>query len=216
MNTRQDVRNNAAIIFDFDGTIALGHGPVRAYANAIPEEKLDSPAAFTKQVEAALVEIDALTSPYRDGYHAVAELAVAQGIDATVLSQAYMFSRQQLGTDKAPVHMPDRLPELLKVISASAWVVLATNAPEAGIEKLLATWNVSELFDQLSFNTGKPAGLTPLIESLGSTRILAIGDIAENDLDPAAELGAQTLLITPHHTLDDAAQDIIDWAQQGE
>ena len=197
MNTRQDVRNNAAIIFDFDGTIALGHGPVRAYANAIPEEKLDSPAAFNKQVEAALVEIDALTSPYRDGYHAVAELAVAQGIDATVLSQAYMFSRQQLGTDKAPVHMPDRLPELLKVISASAWVVLATNAPEAGIEKLLATWNVSELFDQLSFNTGKPAGLTPLIESLGSTRILAIGDIAENDLDPAAELGAQTSINNP-------------------
>ncbi|MGO2166014.1 hypothetical protein [Corynebacterium casei] len=35
MNSRQVLRTQAAIIFDFDGTVALGHGPVLAYAKAI-------------------------------------------------------------------------------------------------------------------------------------------------------------------------------------
>ena len=216
MKTRQDIRNDAAVIFDFDGTVALGHGPVRAYAQAIPEEMLETPSAFSEQVEAALSALDALASRYRDGYHAVAELAVSQGVSARTLSHAYLTSRTQLGTVQAPVYMPEGLPELLRAISPNAWVTLATNAPEAGIEILLESWNIRQYFDQLSFNTGKPAGLSPLIESIGSRRVLAIGDIAENDLDPAAELGAHTLLVSPHHTLDDAAADIITWVQQGE
>ena len=215
MILRQDLRQQAAVIFDFDGTVALGHGPVRAYADAIPAERLANSAAFAEQVEVALAELDDLTSDYRDGYHAVAELATAQGVSPEALSQAYIASRRLLGTDKAPVHMPRKLPELLHAISEHAWVVLATNAPDDGIEDLLSTWNIRQYFDQLSFNSRKPAGMTQVIEGLGARRILAIGDIAENDLDPAAELGAQTLLVTPHHTLDDAAADIIAWAHQG-
>lgn len=215
MILRQDLRQQAAVIFDFDGTVALGHGPVRAYADAIPAERLANSAAFAEQVEVALAELDDLTSDYRDGYHAVAELATAQGVSPEALSQAYIASRRLLGTDKAPVHMPRKLPELLHAISEHAWVVLATNAPDDGIEALLSTWNIRQYFDQLSFNSRKPAGMTQVIEGLGARRILAIGDIAENDLDPAAELGAQTLLVTPHHTLDDAAADIIAWAHQG-
>ncbi|PQM75125.1 HAD family hydrolase [Corynebacterium sp. J010B-136] len=216
MNSRLGMRRNAAIIFDFDGTVTLGNGPVRAYAQAIQTELLADPAAFAKQVEAALADIDDLQSPYRDGYHAVADLAIAQGIDTAELSRAYLKSRQLLGTEKAPVEMPSQLPALLKAIAPHAWVVLATNAPAEGIEKLLDRWKVGEFFDQISFNTNKPAGLSSLIEELDSQRILAIGDIAENDLAPAAELGAHTLLVTPQHTLDDAFEDIITWARQGE
>ena len=65
MILRQDLRQQAAIIFDFDGTVALGHGPVRAYAAAIPAEKLANSAAFTEEVEVALAELDNLTSDYR-------------------------------------------------------------------------------------------------------------------------------------------------------
>lgn len=216
MHSRQVLRTQAAIIFDFDGTVALGHGPVRAYAKAIPEELLSDPAVFGEQVEVALADIDDMKSPYRDGYHAIAELAIAQGIDTQELSQAYSTSRELLGSEQAPVQMPDKLPELLAAIAPHVWVVLATNAPKDGIEKLLTDWNLDCFVDQLSFNTRKPAGLSALIEELGAQRILAIGDIAENDLAPAAELGAQTLLVTPHHTLDDAFGDIIAWAQQGE
>lgn len=216
MNSRLGMRKQAAIIFDFDGTVTIGHGPVRAYAQAIPKHPLADAAAFAEQVEAALTDIDGLKSPYRDGYHAVADLAIAQGIETEELSRAYLASRQLLGTDHAPVEMPRKLPALLAAIAPHAWVVLATNAPEVGIEKLLERWRIREYFDQMSFNTKKPAGLSSLIEELNSQRILAIGDIAENDLVPAAELGAHTLLVTPHHTLDDAFEDIIAWAQQGE
>src|SRR5699024_12215024 len=90
MILRQDLRQQAAVIFDFDGTVALGHGPVRAYADAIPAERLANSAAFAEQVEMALAELDDLTSDYRDGYHAVAELATAQGITPEALSQAYI------------------------------------------------------------------------------------------------------------------------------
>lgn len=110
MNSRQVLRTQAAIIFDFDGTVALGHGPVLAYAKAIPEELLSNPAAFAEQVDAALADIDDMKSPYRDGYHAIAELAIAQGIDTQELSQAYSTSRGLLGTEQAPVQMPEKLP----------------------------------------------------------------------------------------------------------
>src|SRR5699024_11421417 len=58
MILRQDLRQQAAVIFDFDGTVALGHGPVRAYADAIPAERLANSAAFAEQVEVALAELD--------------------------------------------------------------------------------------------------------------------------------------------------------------
>lgn len=207
---------HSAIIFDFDGTVALGHGPVEAYARAIPEEALDAPESFAKEVAAALTDIDNLTSPYRDGYHAVAEIGIAQGIEKDTLSRAYIRSRELLGTDEAEVTMPQNLPGLLEELAPHSWLVLATNAPATGVEAVLMDWGILQFFDQLSFNTGKPAGMAELIEGIGSHRILAIGDIDENDLAPAAELGADTLLVTPHHTLDDAAEDIIAWAQQGE
>src|SRR5699024_12125317 len=142
MILRQDLRQQAAIIFDFDGTVALGHGPVRAYAAAIPAEKLANSAAFTEEVEVALAELDNLTSDYRDGYHAVAELATAQGVSPEALSQAYIACRRLLGTDKAPVHMPRKLPELLHAFSAHAWLVLATSAPDYGIADLISTWSI--------------------------------------------------------------------------
>src|SRR5699024_7680510 len=128
-----------------------GHGPVRAYADAIPAERLANSAAFAEQVEVALAELDDLTSDYRDGYHAVAELATAQGVSPEALSQAYIASRRLLGTDKAPVHMPRKLPELLHAISEHAWVVLATNALDDGIDDLISTWNIRQYYDQMSF-----------------------------------------------------------------
>src|SRR5699024_11729540 len=100
MILRQDLRQQAAVIFDFDGTVALGHGPVRAYADAIPAEGLANSAAFAEQVEVALAELDDLTSDYRDGYHAVAELATAQGISPEALSQAYLVCRLLLEKKK--------------------------------------------------------------------------------------------------------------------
>src|SRR5699024_10955568 len=212
MNSRLGTRKQAAIIFDSDGTVTIGHGPVRAYAQAIPKHPLANAAAFAEQVEAALTDIDGLKSPYRDGYHAVADLAIAQRIQTEELSRAYLASRQLLGTDHAPVEMPRTLPPLLAAIAPHAWEVLATNAPEVGIEKLLERWRLREYFDAMSINPKKPAALSPLIDALNSQTILPIGDIAENDLVPPRELAVLPLILTPLPTVDDTFDHISAWA----
>ena len=181
------------IVFDFDGTLAVGHGPVMAFATCVAPASDD---AYVARVEAALADYDAGRSPYRDGYHIVSALAEEVGVDAAVLQDAYTRSRDLLGTADAPVDTIEQLDEFLAQLGAHATVVLATNAPAAGIERVLDSWGVRARFDEIHVSVGKPAGLTPIIErALQQGPVLAIGDIVEFDLAPALALGADTALV---------------------
>ncbi len=182
-----------SIVFDFDGTLALGHGPVRAYAQAI------APAAgpdFNARVNAALRAYDTGESPYRDGYHAVGTLAARDGVSGEALQAAYQRSRTLLGTADAPVTTIAGLADFLTVLASSCTLVLATNAPGDGIAEVLTTWGVRDLFAECHFAVGKPAGLHRIITTLREQGpVLAVGDIAEFDLAPAWALGADTALV---------------------
>lgn len=182
-----------SIVFDFDGTLAIGHGPVRAYARLI------APAAgpgFLDRVEAELARFDAGAAEFRDGYDVVGSLARTAGVDAAALQRAYGESRAQLGTELAPVGTMPGLDSFLTDLGRSARLVLATNAPEQGIDRVLGAWGVRERFAELHFAIGKPVGLTRLIETLRTDGpVLSIGDIAEFDLAPARALGADTALV---------------------
>lgn len=184
-----------SIIFDFDGTLAVGHGPVMAYARAVAPHAGD---AFAERVEDVLRALDAGQTDYRDGYHVVADLAAGDGVSSGTMNQAYQASRQVLGTHEAPVDAPAGLAALLGELSRRAALHVATNAPAAGVEQVLETWGVRQHFDHVHVSVGKPDGLFPIIErALAEGPVLAIGDIVAFDLQPALDLGADTALVGP-------------------
>lgn len=191
-----------SIIFDFDGTLAVGHGPVMAYARAVAPY---ANQAFAERVEAELRAFDGGASRYRDGYHVVAELASQDGVSAGTMNQAYLASRAVLGTPEAPVDAPAGLGALLDDLHRHAEIHLATNAPATGVEQVLETWGVRKYFDHVHVGVGKPDGLYPIVErALASGPVLAIGDIVAFDLQPALDLGAETALVGPAATSSDA------------
>lgn len=182
------------LVFDFDGTVAVGTGPVIAYAEEI------APHAGEGFLDRVLETLEAFERGeergYRDGYDVVARIAAEAGVDAAAAQAAYASSRALLGTDRAQVDVAPGLPELLVQLPDSTRVVLATNAPELGVERVLEVWGVRERFDELRYDLGKPDGLVPVIEEfIAHGPVLSIGDMVENDLAPAAALGADTALV---------------------
>ncbi|WP_051172025.1 HAD family hydrolase [Microbacterium indicum] len=184
----------STIIFDFDGTVAVGNGPVLAYARQIARTAGER---YLAEVTEALEAFDAGSAPsYRDGYDVVGALAERAGVDAETRQEAYLASRAELGTAEAPVDPAPGLAELLARIPAETRVILATNSPDIGVTQVLDSWGLRDRFDEVLHDMGKPAGLGPLVErALADGPVLSVGDIVENDLAPAAALGADTALV---------------------
>ncbi|WP_229731218.1 HAD family hydrolase [Microbacterium faecale] len=214
----------STIVFDFDGTVAVGAGPVVAYAREVARH---ADEAFLARVEATIRAFDAgETDRFRDGYDIVGTLAEESGIDPEARQRAYLASRGLLGTPDAAAELAPGLAEILADLPRETRVVLATNAPAAGVEPALTAWGVRDRFDELIYDTGKPAGLAPIIErALADGPVLAIGDIVENDLSPATAVGADTALVGATaatstaevtmraETLADLADQIVAWAR---
>ncbi|WP_197517425.1 HAD family hydrolase [Microbacterium karelineae] len=212
---------SSTIIFDFDGTVCVGSGPVLAYAREVAAHAgagfLDATGRELRSFEAGE------PSRYRDGYDIVGSLADAAGVDPEARQAAYLASRGSLpssGAEPAPglAGLLGRLPE-------DARIVLATNAPRDGLDETLAAWGLSAAFDEIRDSVGKPDGLAPIVrEALARGPVLSIGDMVENDLAPAAALGAATALVgataatSPADvtmrgtTLADLAHAIVAWA----
>ena len=72
------------VVFDFDGTIALGHGPVLAYARHVAA--LAGDPELVDAVCAALPRVDAGDATYRDGYDAVRQAAIARAVPEETLA----------------------------------------------------------------------------------------------------------------------------------
>ena len=211
-----------SIVFDFDGTLAIGHGPVLAYAKAVAPA---ARAGFLDRVESELRFYDGGQSDYRDGYHVVAEVAAADGVPSGAMNQAYRESRAVLGTDLAPVDAPEGLLAILDALRGLAELHIATNAPAIGVEQVLESWGVGPYIDHLHTEVGKPRGLYPILEGLlAAGPVLSVGDIYEFDLKPAHDLGADTALVgaaattSPVNvtmrgaTLSDLRLDLVRWA----
>ncbi|WP_221586078.1 HAD family hydrolase [Microbacterium sp. G2-8] len=182
----------STIVFDFDGTVAVGNGPVLAYAREVaPHVGGD----YLVRVDAELAAFDdGVDTTFRDGYDVVGSLATDAGLDPETRQRAYLASRGSLassGAEPAP-----GLVDLLRALPDRTRVVLATNAPRDGIDETLAAWGLGDAFDEIRDSVGKPAGLTALVrDALRRGPVLAVGDIVENDIAPAAALGADTALV---------------------
>lgn len=194
------VRNMTdTIIFDFDGTIAVGDGPIRAFARALADQLHDSTKeGFLAAVFADLDTADAegFSIEDRDGYGLVNRHARVAGADADALDAAYHQSRSVLASDEAPISAPDGLREFLDSLPAGVRAVLVTNAPDTNIEFALEQLDLAGCFHEIHHSARKPDGLEAIAAPwLSEGRVLSIGDIWINDLMPIEKLGGTTALI---------------------
>lgn len=191
------------LVFDFDGTVSLGDGPVLAYADAVAEAL--AAVAPTSGPEPVPEVRDRLRAAARgeagdpsalDGYDRVARLARTEGGGEHLLSRAYRRSRERLGTAAYPSTVPDGLADFLAEIDGAATRVLATNSPPIRIAEMLDAFGLATGFDRVIPDFGKPAGLATLLGRLPTgLRVLTVGDVWRNDLAPAAARGHATALV---------------------
>ncbi len=178
------------LIFDFDGTVALGDGPLLAYARAVAAHTA-SAEAFVSSVAARLA---APAGDVIDGYDIVRRLSLDAGVGEAALAAAYADSRTRLGGADAPVSTAPGLAAFLAATDAER--LLVTNAPATRLDHALAAMGLNGLFDRVVTDAGKPAGLDALLDDLGDgVAVLAIGDVWRNDLAPAHARGHATALV---------------------
>ncbi|WP_420115070.1 HAD family hydrolase [Pseudactinotalea sp.] len=209
------------VVFDFDGTLALGRGPLDAYARALAEHGGETVVA---DCLAAVGAFDAGETNFDDAYDAVASTARSHGVTEQQLSLAYLASRELVATDAAPIHAPAGLPEFMTELAEHAICVLATNAPATGIEHALTVLGVRHQLTEVDCSVGKPAGLKPIVaRHLATGHVLCVGDRWDNDLEPGHVAGAAIALVgvtdPGEHTptmrgasLVDLYDDILRWA----
>jgi len=207
------------LIFDFDGTVALGDGPVLAYAASVAAAGR-LPESFVTEVRRGLG--DPTAEGAVDGYDLVRILALRAGADETHLAFGYRASRGMLATAAAPIGTPAGLARLLDDVDAER--VLLTNAPDVRLAEALEALGLAGRFDRIVTDAAKPAGLEALLDELDPARpVLSIGDIWRNDLAPAHARGHATALVGTSVTpdaqptyraarLDDLLDDIARWA----
>ena len=224
-------RRDRVLVFDFDGTVSLGLGPVRSYARFISEGlPIADATAFLAAVDSGLALQSHLTDDEPtdhtvagavpiDGYDLVRLVSLGFPVTAADRDAAYLRSRHELATDAAPVAAPTGLADFLAEAGESAHLVLATNAPDIRITETLDALGLSQLFDVVYTSVGKPAGLEAILDTwfdrvgaltANATRrraspahtVLSIGDVWVNDLAPAHLRGASTALVGSSQTND--------------
>ncbi|GAB3063653.1 HAD family hydrolase [Sediminivirga luteola] len=177
------------LVFDFDGTVALGEGPVTAYAEEIA-------ARAGNRLLPALTEGLGAPDDALDAYDLIARRSREAGVGDAVLSAAYRASRDRLAAGACRVFPPRGLAEFLAGVGTKARRVLATNAPLTGIPQALEQLGLQKAFDEIRTDLGKPEGLAALLDDLPAhSRVLSIGDVWHNDLAPARERGHATALV---------------------
>jgi FMN phosphatase YigB (HAD superfamily) len=180
------------VVLDFDGTVAVGDEPVLAYFRGVAGPEADDVLARWVLTGG---------TGYRDGYALVADWAAVHEVVEEVRAAAYATSRRELHDGTAAVAAPEGLAELLRRRPADVRCVLVTNAPVDGIEPVLARLGLEGLLDEVLGDAGKPGGMPAVLArlldeaSLPPDRLLSVGDIWCNDLEPAARTGAATAFV---------------------
>jgi FMN phosphatase YigB (HAD superfamily) len=179
------------VVLDFDGTLAVGDEPVLAYFRGVAGGAADE--AFARWVETG--------DGHRDGYSLVAAWAGAHGVAEDVRAAAYASSRAALHAGEVAVLAPDGLAALLDRRPDDVRCVLVTNAPVDGIEPVLERLGLAGRLDALIGDARKPTGMRAVLDrllaetGLPPAALLSVGDVWENDLAPAAALGAATAFV---------------------
>lgn len=207
------------LVLDFDGTVCLGDGAVLTYARlldaALAATAVQHPPRLVEAVLARFVgspladepegvdEAVALADGSPDGYVVAERVSRALGVDDAARSAAYAGARTALADGRLEVSAPDGLADLLDSLPDGVRVVLVTNSPEHGVVQPLERLGLADRVDELVTDAGKPAGLPAVLDRLRADaglgdrpdRLLSLGDIWPNDLEPAAAQGSPTALV---------------------
>ncbi|UQN30943.1 HAD family hydrolase [Brachybacterium kimchii] len=186
------------VVFDFDGTVCLGDGPVLAYAEAAcARMQADDARSVRSRFEDWMAGRS--SDHHADAYVALA--ALARPILGAELSEAYLDSRRRLVHDDLGVRPPEGLLDLLDELSeAGVRRALLTNSPAVGMDETLVHLGVRGRFDQIVVGAKKPSRMPEHLRAvLGDEpahHLVSIGDNWRNDVAPAVDLGAVGMLIT--------------------
>ncbi|MBD8539956.1 HAD family hydrolase [Frigoribacterium sp. CFBP 8751] len=207
------------LVLDFDGTVCLGDGPVLTYARLLDEALAAAderhPPGLVEAVLARFVgsplddepagvdEAIAHADGSPDGYVVAERVSRALGVDDAARSAAYAGARAALADGRLETTAPEGLAELLDSLSDAVHVVLVTNSPEHGVVQPLERLGLADRVDEIVTDARKPSGLPAVLDRLRADagledrpdRLLSVGDIWANDLEPAAAQGSPTALV---------------------
>lgn len=226
-----DETTGPIMILDFDGTVCIGDGPVRRYAEAAVAHLGRPDADAVRDGLDRFLAGDPDSPRYRDGYHAVTELT-SELLPEHQRQDAFLTSRGVLANGTVfDISAPQGLPEFLAAAGRQVQRHLITNSPLNGVIETLERLGIAHLIDRIDHDAAKPEGLHRLLHTLTSgsssgrdaESILSVGDVYENDIAPARCFGAITAYIDrfnhntgPAHMraagFPDLYEDILAWA----
>lgn len=198
-----DEATRPILILDFDGTVCVGDGPVRRYADAAVAHLDHRSAGAVQDGLDRFLAGDPQSPRYRDGYHAVTQLT-SQLVPEEQRQEAFLASRRVLADGQIPgISAPDGLADFLTTVGRYAQRHLITNSPLHGVTETLDSLGIAGLIDRIEPDAAKPYGLQRLLPTLARGhesrrdphRILSVGDVYENDVAPALDFGAATAYI---------------------
>lgn len=137
-----------------------------------------------------------------DNWEAVVALAKRWVPDGDRWQEAFLATRAYMMSDACPLEVPEGLPELLAYADDKVHLVVASNSPKQAAEPLLDKLRLSQYFDAIVSDAGKPKGLLRLGQQWGANlatdQIFCVGDNYTNDIAPVLALGWKTAHISPH------------------
>lgn len=192
------------LILDFDGTLCLGDGPVRAFAREVASAAGASEGELLDPLDRFLLgETGSEFDGCADGYTAVALWARERGLGRGPMTEAFLRGRADLDAGLIEISTPDGVIDRLG--SLTGWHrVLVTNSPLASTTTLTTRLGLQPVLDAIIGDAAKPGGLEALLAPRGVldarrwSRIVSVGDIWINELAPVHAIGGDTGLIERH------------------
>lgn len=203
------------LILDFDGTVCVGDGPMLAYARGAEALHPDLAGLQSRVARFCAGETVPELAGSADGYQAVQRAAAAAGVPVTDLQATFLAARRLLAETGLGTRAPDGLAGLLRDLRAAGTrVLLVTNAPADGLDRMLGHLGLQDGFDDIVADAGKPHGLGGVLDALAhpvtKRTVLAVGDIPLNDLSVPAQRGSSTALVDPFDAHADSTDPVPD------